>query len=315
MTTRRGHISRALLVCVLVGIAILGARSAAAQTPGPGSDCYWGRINDAGRAVGMCYGEFGPQALLWKDGVTTVLSSPERPISWALDINARGQVVGTSWDFDWTGRPFLWQKGVMTYLDTLGGAEGQALAINDRGEVVGTSTDAEGGRHNTLWRNGRPLDLASLGCPVSPADINNRSEIVGTDSAGHMILCRNGRWQDLTPGAAGWFLPMAINDLSQVVGYVANSDGSESPFLWDKGVLTDLGSFGGYQGRAGDINNRGQIVGFSQDPSGQPRAFLWQNGVMTDLTPAGSAGSIAWGINNVGQIVGNVEGGLYIWPR
>jgi probable HAF family extracellular repeat protein len=74
-------------------------------------------------------------------------------LSFAVDINNRGQVVGASIttateDF----HAFLWEDGKMTDLGTLpGGDESTAEAINNRGQVVGSSSTTRGDGHAVLW--------------------------------------------------------------------------------------------------------------------------------------------------------------------
>jgi probable HAF family extracellular repeat protein len=98
-----------------------------------------------------------------------------------------------------------------------------------------------------------------------------------------------------------------INNSGQVVGYEQAADYSNHAFIWQNGVMTDLGTLGGIDSMAFGINDLGQVVGVSYavDANGNQlqHAFLWQNGVMTDLDP-GAEYSSAFGINNLGQIVG-----------
>ena len=85
--------------------------------------------------------------------------------------------------------------------------------------------------------------------------------------------------------------------------------------LWDKGVVTDLGTLGGCCTSANAINPAGQVVGLSYLPGDEVyHAFLWDKGVMTDLgTLAGN--SEARGINSKGQIVGRSGNRAFVWEN
>jgi probable HAF family extracellular repeat protein len=87
-------------------------------------------------------------------------------------------------------------------------------------------------------------------------------------------------------------------------------DMTHHPFLWQNGVMTDLGTLpGDVFASAHGINTKGQVVGGSGNASGNLRAFLWRDGVMTDLNTLNAGGSslfllLAEDINARGQITG-----------
>jgi probable HAF family extracellular repeat protein len=104
-----------------------------------------------------------------------------------------------------------------------------------------------------------------------------------------------------TPSAA-----YAINADGQIAGISYTSDGVRHAFLWQNGVMSDLGTFnGGAESQGLAINNSGQVVGVS-DING---ATLWRGGQIIDLNSLVSPGSglqlrVAQGINAAGNIVG-----------
>jgi probable HAF family extracellular repeat protein len=176
---------------------------------------------------------------------------------------------------------------------------------------------------STVGEAGPPCGYLALGLTSSFATaINNSDEIVGTEEilgGEHGILERRGfLWKqgvmtDLTVTGYNIVSPEGINNRSQVVGYLDNSrffvpPSSNPPraFLWEKGVVIDLGILPGDTdgvSYAFAVNDRGQVVG--EVSSLQTRGFLWEKGVMRALNPLPShTSSVAMAINNRGQVSG-----------
>lgn len=101
-----------------------------------------------------------------------------------------------------------------------------------------------------------------------------------------------------------------VNDRGQITGKSALPSGQLHAFLWQDGVMTDLGTLPNLQfSEARAINNRGQVVGDSTLTGKPPfNGAIWENGGVTSLgaLPGGTP-SFAIGINNRGQIVGGAR--------
>lgn len=102
-----------------------------------------------------------------------------------------------------------------------------------------------------------------------------------------------------------------LNNLGDVVGYgyAGNVGTNTHAFLYSAGVMTDLGTLGGYHSFARAINDSRVVVGYSETASRDLHATRWSNGGMQDLgvLPGGGLNSWAFDINNAGVIVGKAE--------
>ncbi len=154
--------------------------------------------------------------------------------------------------------------------------------------------------------------MTSLVAPSSNGrDINDLGQAVGNDGA-VSFLWEEGTITQLHPGFGG--NPLAINDASEVVGFVrADAFGhfGNHAYLWDAGQLTLLPFLSqSNQSIAFDINDLGQVVG-----GDQISALLWENGSVVALPELGDdpGDHEAFGINDLGQIVGMSSGEAVIW--
>lgn len=255
-------------------------------------------INNVGQAVGYAYIErnssVSNRALLWNQGAQSPpqdLGSLGGNFSFALDINNRGEVVGTSSLSDDNSsnqsRAFLWSKGNMRNLGILSNSDFSAgLSINNKRQIVGRTAAAA-----FLWEKGtmRAINTNGKGMYHMASDINERGQAVGVGDNTEATLWNisDGTKKSLgSLGAPGDYYSWAhaINNRGRIVGgtYENTEDLiTSNPYhavLWINDTIKDLNSFipansGWELQTAQDINNFGQIVGYGKH-NGQTKAFL-----------------------------------------
>jgi probable HAF family extracellular repeat protein len=240
-------------------------------------------------------------------------------ISQVQVLNNRGMATGyasTSMpdpypDFCWDGdcflaHGFLWENGSMTDLGALvDGVNSDARWITSNGLVSGDSENGELDPLSpgfpeiraVLWRDGHIIDLGTLdgGYESVAHAVNSKGQVVG--------LSLN-----------------TIPDANSIIGSFYGIGFQQTrAFLWQNGVMQDLGTLGtGTNAVALLINESGQVAGdsyTSTDPSPSCNyrgnvfplttgGFLWEKGKMTDLGGLGGTCTLVSGLNNRGQVIG-----------
>jgi len=258
----------------------------------------------------LCYNSdcFVSHAVSWHNGVLTdlgALPGPSATNSASGAINARGWIAGQSQNGEIdpvSGFPeihaFLWKDDQMIDLGSFGGLGSLANTLNNVGQVVGFSTNSipdpspifpSGTQTRAfLWQNGDLQDLGTLGGPDAAAySINERGQVAG----------------------------ISYTDPNETIN-PATGMPTFHPFLWDHGIMTDLGTLGGTMG--GEflfnfessllVNNRGEVIGTSSLAGDQVvHPFLWSHGEMRDLgTLGGDNGAAVWLTDN-GEVVGDAD--------
>jgi probable HAF family extracellular repeat protein len=238
--------------------------------------------------------------------------------AWA--INSKGQIACSGPNSDGKSRAFVFDTitGTLTELpplDPLGNCNGSD--INDVGQVAGWCGISGVGEHAALWdlSSGTVTDLGTLGGESRAFAVNNLGQVVGfsydaTDQPRAFL------WEDPSTGMqdlgvlGGGSFPFSfargINDAGKIVGTSTfGTTGRTHVFLYDSGLMTDLGNPPGASSAQGNnINELDQIVGyFVVFPSSTPRAFFYDSGVYTELSGLGGS-TVPYSINNLGQIVG-----------
>jgi probable HAF family extracellular repeat protein len=247
-----------------------------------------------------------------RHGVT--VGAAGTPIPWAVNYNP-AICGGFDGQVQFVNHALKWQNGVVTDLGSLASPDNCSLAtsINAQGEIVGQSengvTDPVLGfkeLRGVLWKDDAILDLGTLGGNVSAAaGINDRGQVVG-------------------------FALNAVPDSFSIYDFQifgAPTGTQTRAFLWQNGVMRDLGTLGGPDAWGNFVNDRGQVAGSSYTnstpvdngpwcvkpnpgPFPTQHPFLWEDGKMTDLGSLGGtcAGSEVAGfqgaLNNRGQVVG-----------
>jgi probable HAF family extracellular repeat protein len=218
---------------------------------------------------------------------------------------------------EYVSHAFVWNGDSVTDLGVLpNGASSATSWISTNGLIVGASQNGEldplvPGQpevHAVLWRDQHIVDLGSLPGPEGGYEsgaqaVNSRGQVIGWALNTVPDPYSMAFWSNLY----NWYTPVYLYQ--------------ERAFLWQNGVMQDLGTLGtGNDAYAMAINEQGQVIGISYTNSAPNQVttpcsingapiptqdpFLWANGKMSDLgTLGGTCGFPSW-INNDGHVVG-----------
>jgi probable HAF family extracellular repeat protein len=234
------------------------------------------------------------------------------------------------------------RNGTLIDLGTLpGGSSSQASWTSGNGLIVGFSQDGNldplvpgfPEAHGVLWKHGAIVDLGTFGGHESNATgVNSHEEISGfatNDIADDYSLIGAGAqaraflWkasaglQDLGTLGGPDALALVINERGQIAGISYTNSipnpvtgvPTVDPFLWQNGIMQNLGSLGGTNSNVTGLSDDGAVIGQSNlagDLTFHP--FLWtrKTGLQDLGTLGGHTGTTNW-INNAGEIVGKAD--------
>jgi probable HAF family extracellular repeat protein len=269
------------------------------------------------------------------DGATVTLLTPN-----VNTIGNRGQILGTGDEVRQpipkpTDRGLVWTPNSSGSYDLVindfGGVESYLFDTNNRNQIPGRNIDSPDHETPIYFENGSVTQLTDLGGGGGTArGINSKGQIVGfvdsdglvngvdTNTAVIWERDANGVYQLTNLGTFGADQATLrdINGAGQIIGSTTNGEGStatSTPFIYQDGAFTALGSLGGKTGSTNGINEFGEVVGASQIASGTNHGYVYIGGQLTDLndlvtTPLtynGAAVTLtsAVSINNFGEIV------------
>jgi probable HAF family extracellular repeat protein len=248
-------------------------------------------------------GTFGGQASYFQNGFDGILNQRGTAVGWA-DTPLADPDPAFQFNFDGlVSHAFEWRDGKLSDLGTLApGWSSAALWNSNSGLTVGISQNGMIDPlfgfpefRAVLWEDGKITDLGTLegGYESLANAVNNRGQVVG----------------------------LATNTIPDPFSFFGVTQAKA--FLWQRGVMQDLGTLGGPDANAIAINDHGQIAGQSYTnatpnpvldscgafavnvPTQHP--FVWKNGKMTDLGTLGGTCSSVTGQNARGQVIGQSD--------
>jgi probable HAF family extracellular repeat protein len=254
------------------------------------------------------------RSFFWRDGTATELVGAyglARPVAMNSNGRAVGRVGGgcgnmsgcvAAWDAPSpTPIPF----GVTFAIDDM-----WLAGVGDNDAPFGVARVQRGCSncyHAVTWGPDLGTDVIDLGTidgvsttGSNASAINKHGDVVGT-SGGRAVIW-NPAIGDMGNLGAGGASGVDVNAAGQAVGTSATPGGYPHAFLWQAGVMQDLGTLQGGASAAVAINKGGDVAGSSDG-----HAFLWTRGTMIDLGTLGGASSTVVAVNDSGQVAGTSD--------
>jgi probable HAF family extracellular repeat protein len=304
------------ILCILALLAPVFIHAAPLYTVNllPGVDFAPTGMNNAGQIVGFADTGSGIHAVLYAGGILTDLGNLGGKDSYANAINDAGAITGTTLSASGEQHAFLYQNGAVRDL----GAGTAGYGINAHGDVVGSRQTADGltgfvystGRLTTIGNLGTGKDGVAIGINDHGVVAGDSTIADGATSSRSPYLFHDGALHELnTPYGHAMTGVVAINNAGQVAGYSSTDGARTHAFLYDGGVVRDLGSFGEDTLEIHDLNEHGTLVGtgYTEDEGLVP--FMSLNDRLVDLNTLIDP-ALGWRIfsayanNDLGQIVG-----------
>lgn len=161
-------------------------------------------------------------------------------------------------------------------LESITDAQCGVTAINDKGQVLGHYEEHRQNSKSKIYifdsKNGLNI-IDAKDQSIYPTAINNAGQVLGSGSKPFIWSKVLGiRYLDVPNSQYLW--AKDLNDLGQIIGEYRHVDSGENrPFLWDYGVVTDMGTGSEFSQlieslgfhvmyvQVMSINNKGELVG------------------------------------------------------
>jgi uncharacterized membrane protein len=258
---------------------------------------------------------FAAAPLVLAQGTCSQIDYPGATSTYALGINAAGDVVGGYYDAIATPHGFLLSGGVYTTIDDPDIAGAFAFGINDVGQIVGNTSYVSGVPTAGYLYDLNTQTFASIAFPKSgaltiPRQINNAGVIVGTVDVPHRtgtdvygFELNDGRYRLLIypPGSTDTQLN-GINNLGQAVGLQFTGSVSNN-FYYIDGRIKPI-RVHARDASVASVNDSGVIAGDYYPEGEGVHGFILQNNNFQEISCPEFTDNVASGINESGVVVG-----------